>query len=76
MYPIHFNELPNGYAALENEPEFDPAIHLALEKPETLYSLSDLGYTAKHWKVPLRSLPQLLFFACCQQKAQRRFIIR
>jgi hypothetical protein len=38
MYPIHFEELPKGYAALENEPEFDPAIHLALEEPETLYS--------------------------------------
>ena len=24
MYPINFNELPNGYAALENEPEFIP----------------------------------------------------
>lgn len=24
MYPIHFKELPKGYAALENEPEFDP----------------------------------------------------
>ena len=47
MYPIQFNELPSGYAALENEPEFDPAIHLALEKPETLYSLSDLGYTGE-----------------------------
>ena len=47
MYPIHFNEMPNWYAALDNEPKFDPAIHLALEKPETLYTLSDLGYTGE-----------------------------
>ena len=47
MYPIHFNEMPNGYAALDNEPKFDPAIHLALEKPEMLYTLSDLGYTGE-----------------------------
>ena len=47
MYPIHLNELPNGYATLDNEPEFDPTIHLALEKPEMLYSLSDFGYTGE-----------------------------
>ena len=33
MYPIHLNDLPNGYATLGNEPKFDPVIHLALEKP-------------------------------------------
>ena len=47
MYPIQLNKPPNGYAILDNEPEFDPAIHLALEKPRTLYSLCDLGYTGE-----------------------------
>lgn len=47
MYPIQFNELPSGYSILDNEPEFVPSIHLALEKPETLYSLTDLGYSGE-----------------------------
>ena len=35
---------PAGYAPLEREPTFDPARHLALEKPETVVSLEELGY--------------------------------
>lgn len=38
--------LPEGYPALASEPEFDPAKHLALEKPETVISLEELGYEA------------------------------
>ena len=39
------DSLPPGYAWFSDEPEFDPAVHLALEEPaETIY-LTDLGYT-------------------------------
>lgn len=38
---------PPGYAPLEREPDFDPARHLALEMPETVMSLADLGYGAE-----------------------------
>lgn len=35
---------PEGYPALMKEPEFDPSRHLALERPEKIVTLSDLGY--------------------------------
>lgn len=35
---------PEGFPRLEHEPVFDPGHHLALEKPETIVSLSELGY--------------------------------
>lgn len=35
---------PAGFDPLPNEPEFDPARHLALEKPAEIYSLADLDY--------------------------------
>ena len=35
---------PSGYAWLEDEPAFDPAIHLQLEMPAESLTLSDLGY--------------------------------
>lgn len=35
---------PNGCPALESEPVFDPARHLALERPGRIVSLQDLGY--------------------------------
>ena len=35
---------PPGYAVLEREPTFDPRRHLALEMPETIISLQELGY--------------------------------
>ncbi len=35
---------PPGYAPLEREPTFDPRRHLALEMPETIISLQELGY--------------------------------
>ncbi len=37
--------LPAGYAWIEDEPEFDPDRHLALERPAELVMLADLGYT-------------------------------
>ncbi|MBF2761752.1 MAG: hypothetical protein ISN28_16075 [Ectothiorhodospiraceae bacterium AqS1] len=44
MHPFAFTDLPPGFAALENEPEFDPARHLQLEAPETVYRLGEFGY--------------------------------
>ena len=35
---------PAGLPPLEREPEFDPARHLALERPEKIVTLRDLGY--------------------------------
>ncbi|MDH3695279.1 MAG: hypothetical protein OER96_12000 [Gammaproteobacteria bacterium] len=37
--------LPKGYVWFEDEPEFDPARHLALEKPKHIRHLSGFGYT-------------------------------
>jgi hypothetical protein len=36
--------LPDGFPLLDREPVFDPARHLALERPEKVVSLRDLGY--------------------------------
>jgi hypothetical protein len=45
--PLPFpRTLPPTYAAIPNEPTFDPARHLALEPPRNVWRLSDLGYTA------------------------------
>ncbi|MGI9645290.1 MAG: hypothetical protein ACR2O6_08285 [Ilumatobacteraceae bacterium] len=38
-------ELPPGYQWLDDEPAFDPDHHLALEDPDRIVTLSDLGYT-------------------------------
>jgi hypothetical protein len=38
--------LPPGYSELSEEPEFDPETDLALEPPESLTSLRQLGYAA------------------------------
>ncbi len=44
-YPLAFPDArPPGYAPLEHEPVFDPMRHLALERPETVISLEELGY--------------------------------
>lgn len=37
--------LPPGYAWLENEPRFNPGVHLALESPTETVSLTELGYS-------------------------------
>ena len=37
---------PSGYEWLEEEVDFDPAIHLELERPEHVIMLSELGYSA------------------------------
>ena len=76
MYPIQLNGLPDGYAVLDNEPEFDPAIHLTLEKLETLYSLSDLGDTGETLKNAPAKFAATSVFAFCHQRVQKRFIIR
>ena len=39
-----FTDLPRGFERLADEPEFNPAQHLALEMPEVIESLSDFGY--------------------------------
>jgi hypothetical protein len=42
----HFpNTLPPGFSFVDGEDEFDPARHLALEPPERVVTLADLGYT-------------------------------
>ena len=38
------SELPRGYEWFENEPEFDPARHLALERPAETRHLREFGY--------------------------------
>lgn len=37
---------PNGYDWLDDEPRFDPELHLALQLPSESYTLTDLGYDA------------------------------
>ena len=44
-YPIDLDILPDGFDRFEHEPVFEPSKHLALEKPDTIYHLSDFGYT-------------------------------
>lgn len=36
--------LPDGFPVLEHEPAFNPARHLALERPDDIVTLQDLGY--------------------------------
>ena len=44
--PINFpNTLPEGCHYIEDEPSYDPNIHLKLELPQKSLSLYDLGYT-------------------------------
>lgn len=38
-------ELPPGFEWFENEPVFDPAVHLSLEFPETVTHLQEFGYS-------------------------------
>ncbi len=37
---------PDGYEWLDDEPTFDPAVHLQLEAPDEIVMLADLGYSA------------------------------
>lgn len=37
--------VPEGYPPLADEPLFDPARHLALEMPDTVVTLAELGYS-------------------------------
>lgn len=44
-HPLAFPSVhPSGFEKLADEPEFDPARHLALEVPAEIVSLADLGY--------------------------------
>jgi len=44
--PLSFpQELPPTYQPLADEPRFDPARHLALEHPQQIWRLAELGYT-------------------------------
>jgi len=45
MYPINLNNLPDGFELIDDKVPFDPKKHLKLEKPNTVYSLKDLGYS-------------------------------
>jgi hypothetical protein len=36
---------PVGYEALEDEPVYDPSVHLRLEPPERVWTLAELGYS-------------------------------
>lgn len=40
------DEIPAGYLPLAGEPVFDPGKHLALEAPQSVTSLNELGYSA------------------------------
>ncbi|GAA6617792.1 hypothetical protein [Scytonema sp. NUACC26] len=43
--PICFPRIsPPGYKYLQKEPTYDQEHHLALEKPEKIYQLAELGY--------------------------------
>lgn len=42
---IDFSILPEGYAPLTSEPEFNPEKHLQLEEPSEVISLKEFGYT-------------------------------
>ena len=44
-FTIDFNHRPDGVMPLANEPEFNPSIHLALEKPNEIVSLTEFGYS-------------------------------
>lgn len=45
IYPA---SLPDGYEfVVKDEPEFNPAVHLQLERPDKIWMLSDLGYSEK-----------------------------
>lgn len=44
-YPIDLDLMPDGFLPLDAEPVFDPAIHLALEDPGEIVSLSAFGYS-------------------------------
>ncbi len=39
--------IPKAYPIIEGEPTFDPAVHLALEKPTRCVCLGDFGYDEK-----------------------------
>lgn len=42
---VPFSEqLPAGYSWLDDEPDFDPSVYLALEEPDHIVYLADLGY--------------------------------
>jgi hypothetical protein len=42
---LPFTQQPPGFEWLDNEPTFDPAIHLQLELPERIQTLDEFGYS-------------------------------
>ena len=44
-FAIDFDHRPHGVEPLVDEPEFNPSLHLALEKPGEIISLSEFGYS-------------------------------
>ena len=47
---IDYTILPDGYAPLKDEPEFNPSIHLQLEEPTEIISLREFGYSEEDLK--------------------------
>ena len=47
QYPVDFDFCPEGFSALESEPEFRACSHLALERADQVFRLSDFGYSPK-----------------------------
>ena len=44
-FAIDFDHRPHGVEPIVDEPEFNPSLHLALEKPGEIISLSEFGYS-------------------------------
>lgn len=60
--PLQFpSPAPDGFPPLAREPEFDASRHLALEKPDTIISLEELGYSDED----IASCPSSLGITSC-----------
>ena len=42
---LPFSTQPAGFEWLDDEPTFDPAIHLQLEEPDLIRTLDEFGYS-------------------------------
>jgi hypothetical protein len=58
--------LPPGFSFVENEPVFDPDLHLALEAPQEVLTLQDFGYsseTAAQFASPIAATSPIRFLS-------------
>lgn len=46
-FPINLEQRPDGFTPLAVEPDFNPSAHLALEPPQAVLSLTELGYSGE-----------------------------